>query len=87
MKHTRTPKDRVIDISIIRDDPLVTDEKPLNKSPRTMTMVGKNSTRKLDSTDAENKPKTKNKDKNKSKDQDKEEVKTRRRKPKAKQSD
>ena len=52
-----------------------------------MTKVGKNSTRKFNSTDDENKPKTKNKDKNKSKDQDNEEVKTRRRKPKAKQSD
>ena len=87
MKQTRTPKDRVIDISIIRDDPLVTDKKPLNKSPRTMTKVGKNPSSKFECTDDENKPKTKNEDKNKSKDQDKEEVKTRRRKSKAKQSD
>ena len=83
------PKDKAINISIIKDDPLVTDKEPFKKSAENMTKVPKTPTNKFDGTNAENKPrpKPKNEDKKMAKLQNKEETKTRRKKSKAKQSD
>ena len=76
VKHARMSKYDTIDINIVRDDPLVADLKPFEKSEETMTKIAKNSTRNFNEANVSDKPKFENNEENKAKKQDNEEVKT-----------
>ena len=65
-----------IDINIVRDDPIVADQRPFKKSEETMTKIDKNSTRNFGGANVADKFKIENEDQNKTQKQDNEEVKT-----------
>ena len=87
IKHTRISKDKAINISILRDDPLVADEYPLKKSAKTFTKINKNPISKFEGTNGGIITEFKKEDKNEVKLQDNKETKAIRKKPKAKKSD
>ena len=87
IEHTRISKDKAINISILRDNPLAADEYPLKKSAKTFTKINKNPISKFEGTNGGIITEFKKEDKNEVKLQDNKETKAIRKKPKAKKSD
>ena len=76
-------KDNVIDTSLATDNLNVANKESFNVSAQPTTMITKNTTSKLDDTNAADKLKIENKNQNKAQKQDKEEVKIARNNPEA----